>query len=451
MNVSQQNTDKLNAVISIEVTKADYQESVNKALRTYGQKANIPGFRKGKVPFGIINKMFGKSVLVEEINKLVSDKLFGYIRENQLNILGEPMPVENQEIDFDKQEDFTFNFDIALAPEIKVSLNKDVHVPYYNITVDDDMVNKQIDAFANRYGKQVVVEEVGEKDLVKGSMVELNEDGTSKEGGIVVESTVVSPYYFKNEDEKAKFVGAKTGAKVVFNPANTCDANPAELASMLNIDKAVAADVKSSFEMTIKEITGLKPAEMDQEFFDNVFGKDTVKSEDEFKAKVREFIAMQLAPESNYKFGIDAREVIEKQIGEFDLPDTFLKRWLLATNKERKAETIDDEYTKMLPDLKWHLIKEQIAKDTQLKIEDADLMIMAKNVAASQFAQYGMTGLPDDVLEKYAKEMLDNWETKSNLIDRVTETKILAGIKDAVTLDEKSISSEDFYKMFENK
>ncbi|MFR0836431.1 MAG: hypothetical protein ACLSG8_10195 [Barnesiella sp.] len=271
---------------------------------------------------------------------------------------------------------------------------------------------------------------------MKGSMVELNEDGTSKEGGIVVESTVVSPYYFKNEDEKAKFVGAKTGAKVVFNPANTCDANPAELASMLNIDKAVAADVKSSFEMTIKEITGLKPAEMDQEFFDNVFGKDTVKSEDEFKAKVREFIAMQLAPESNYKFGIDAREVIEKQIGEFDLPDTFLKRWLLATNKERKAETIDDEYTKMLPDLKWHLIKEQIAKDTQLKIEDADLMIMAKNVAASQFAQYGMTGLPDDVLEKYAKEMLDNRETKSNLIDRVTETKILAGIKDAVTLDE---------------
>ena len=450
MNVSHQNTDNLNAVISIEISKADYQDKVDKSLRAYGQKANIPGFRKGKVPFSILTKMFGKSVRVEEINRLVSEALYNYIRDNKLNILGEPMTAEDMTVDLDAQDDFTFRFDVALAPELNVKVDKSIKVPYYTITVDDDMVKRQDESFRARFGKQVSVDETtDEKDLVKGSMVELSRDGTPLEGGIAVESTIVSPNYFKSDDEKAKFAGVKKGDKVVFNPSKSCNASVAELASMLNIDKEKAANVTSDFEMTVTDITHLQPAELDQEFFDSVFGKDTVKTEEEYLAKIREMIAHQLVPESDYRFSLDSRAAIEKAVGDFELPDAFLKRWLLATDKERKAETIDDDYSRMVPDLKWQLIKEQIVKQFDIHVDDNDLKAMAKRVAASQFAQYGMTGVPDDVLERYGNEMLSNKDTRSRLINQATEMKIQTAIKESVTLNHKEVSMEKFQKLFE--
>ena len=450
MNVSHQNTDNLNAVISIEITKADYQDKVDKSLRAYGQKANIPGFRKGKVPFSILTKMFGKSVRVEEINRLVSEALYNYIRDNKLNILGEPMTAEDMTVDLDAQDDFTFRFDVALAPELNVKVDKSIKVPYYTITVDDDMVKRQDESFRARFGKQVSVDEsTDEKDLVKGSMVELSSDGTPLEGGIAVESTIVSPNYFKSDDEKAKFAGVKKGDKVVFNPSKSCNASVAELASMFNIDKEKAANVTSDFEMTVTDITHLQPAELDQEFFDSVFGKDTVKTEEEYLAKIREMIAHQLVPESDYRFSLDSRAAIEKAVGDFELPDAFLKRWLLATDKERKAETIDDDYSRMVPDLKWQLIKEQIVKQFDIHVDDNDLKAMAKRVAASQFAQYGMTGVPDDVLERYGNEMLSNKDTRSRLINQATEMKIQTAIKESVTLNHKEVSMEKFQKLFE--
>lgn len=450
MNVSHQNTDNLNAVISIEISKADYQDKVDKSLRAYGQKANIPGFRKGKVPFSILTKMFGKSVRVEEINRLVSEALYNYIRDNKLNILGEPMTAEDMTVDLDAQDDFTFRFDVALAPELNVKVDKSISVPYYMITVDDDMVKRQDESFRARFGKQVSVDEsTDEKDLIKGSMVELSSDGTPLEGGITVESTIVSPNYFKSDDEKAKFAGVKKGDKVVFNPSKSCNASVAELASMLNTDKEKAANVTSDFEMTVTDITHLQPAELNQEFFDSIFGKDTVKTEEEYLAKIREMIAHQLVPESDYRFSLDSRAAIEKAVGDFELPDAFLKRWLLATDKERKAETIDDDYSRMVPDLKWQLIKEQIVKQFDIHVDDNDLKAMAKRVAASQFAQYGMTGVPDDVLERYGNEMLSNKDTRSRLINQATEMKIQTAIKESVTLNHKEVSMENFQKLFE--
>lgn len=450
MNVSHQNTDNLNAVISIEISKADYQDKVDKSLRAYGQKANIPGFRKGKVPFSILTKMFGKSVRVEEINRLVSEALYNYIRDNKLNILGEPMTAEDMTVDLDAQDDFTFRFDVALAPELNVKVDKSIKVPYYTITVDDDMVKRQDESFRARFGKQVSVDEsTDEKDLIKGSMVELSSDGTPLEGGITVESTIVSPNYFKSDDEKAKFAGVKKGDKVVFNPSKSCNASVAELASMLNTDKEKAANVTSDFEMTVTDITHLQPAELNQEFFDSIFGKDTVKTEEEYLAKIREMIAHQLVPESDYRFSLDSRAAIEKAAGDFELPDAFLKRWLLATDKERKAETIDDDYSRMVPDLKWQLIKEQIVKQFDIHVDDNDLKAMAKRVAASQFAQYGMTGVPDDVLERYGNEMLSNKDTRSRLINQATEMKIQTAIKESVTLNHKEVSMEKFQKLFE--
>ena len=450
MNVSHQNTDNLNAVISIEISKADYQDKVDKSLRAYGQKANIPGFRKGKVPFSILTKMFGKSVRVEEINRLVSEALYNYIRDNKLNILGEPMTAEDMTVDLDAQDDFTFRFDVALAPELNVKVDKSISVPYYTITVDDDMVKRQDESFRARFGKQVSVDEsTDEKDLIKGSMVELSSDGTPLEGGITVESTIVSPNYFKSDDEKAKFAGVKKGDKVVFNPSKSCNASVAELASMLNTDKEKAANVTSDFEMTVTDITHLQPAELNQEFFDSIFGKDTVKTEEEYLSKIREMIAHQLVPESDYRFSLDSRAAIEKAVGDFELPDAFLKRWLLATDKERKAETIDDDYSRMVPDLKWQLIKEQIVKQFDIHVDDNDLKAMAKRVAASQFAQYGMTGVPDDVLERYGNEMLSNKDTRSRLINQATEMKIQTAIKESVTLNHKEVSMENFQKLFE--
>lgn len=447
MNVSHNSIDKLNAVISIEIEKADYAERVKKSLRAYGERANIPGFRRGHVPYGMLVKMFGKSVKAEEINRLVSESLYNYINDNKLNILGEPMTAEDQTIDLDAEENFTFKFDIAVAPEINVTVDKNIKVPFYNIAVSDEMVAKQDEMFRQRQGKQITVDAVTEeRDLVKGSMVEL-ENGAAKEGGIVVESTILSPAYIK--DEKEKFNGVKVGDKVVFNPAAACQDSVGELASMLNIDREAAADVKSDFEMTVTEITHLQPAEHDQEFFDGIFGKDNVKSEEEYTAKVREMIAAQLAPESDYRFGIDARKAIEAAVGEIELPAEFLKRWLVATNEKYTDENIAEEYGKMEADLKWHLIKEHIAKAFDVKVADEDLKALAMSVTRQQFAQYGMTNVPDELLENYSQEMLKSKESRAQLIDRATEAKIQNAIKNAVTLEEKEVSTEEFGKLFQ--
>lgn len=447
MNVSHSNIDNMNAVISIEIEKADYAEKVKKSLRSYGERANIPGFRRGHVPFGMLVKMFGKSVKAEEINRLVSESLYNYINDNKLNILGEPMTAEDQTIDLDTDDNFTFKFDIALAPEINVTLDKKVKVPYYTIAVTDEMVAKQDEMFRQRQGKQVVVDAVTEeRDLIKGSMIEL-ENGVAKEGGIVVESSILSPAYIKAEKEK--FEGVKVGDKVVFNPALASGDSVGELASMLNIDREVAGDVKNDFEMTITEVTHLQPAEHDQEFFDGIFGKDVVKSEEEYTAKVREMITMQLAPESEYRFGIDARKAIEKAVGEIALPAEFLKRWLVATNDKYTAENIDEDYSKMEADLKWHLIKETIAKNNEVKVSEEDLKALAMSVTRQQFAQYGMSNVPDDILENYSMEMLKNKDSRAQMIDRATETKIQEVIKKAVKLDKKEISTEEFGKLFQ--
>ena len=451
MNVSQENTSKVSAVVKVDVVKADYEEKVEKALRTYRQKANIPGFRKGMAPMGMIKKMVGKSILLEEINKLVSESLYNYIKDNKLNVLGEPLPSESQaEIDFDKQEDFTFLFDVALAPEISLTLSADDKVDYYHIDIDDDMMAKQKEALCNRFGVQQPVEEAGEKDIVKGRFVELDENNAPKEGGISVES-LLTPAYLKDEAEKNKFVGKKVGDKVVFNPSVACGGNDTEIAAMLHIGKDASADVKSNFEVEITSILGFKPAELGQELYDNAFGKDTVKSEEEFTAKIREMLAAQLQPESDYKFALDARVALESKVGEIELPDAMLKRWLVVTGEKRTAESVEEEYPKMVPDLKWQLIKEEIVRQYEIKVDDADMLEMAKKATRAQFAQYGMANVPEDLLEKYASDMLKDKKIVGNIAERATEEKIIDTIKSHVSLNEKNVSVEDFYKMFENK
>lgn len=399
---------------------------------------------------GMVKKMYGKHVLVEEVNKLVSENLFSYIRENKLNILGEPMPNESEQkpINFDTQEDFEFCFDVALAPEINIALSKGDKLPYYEVAIDDEMLNQQIDAYTANFGTYDKADEVEEKDMVKGTVAEL-ENGSPKEGGIVVEEAVLMPAYMKDEAEKAKFVGAKVNSVVVFNPNKAYEGAEAEIASFLKVDKEAVAGITGDFSFEITEITRHQKAEMNQELFDKVFGEGVVTSEEEFKNKIKEALTDQFTPQSDYKFLLDAREVLVQKAGEMKFADDMLKRWLVAANENTTAEKVEEDFPKMIEDLKYQLIKENLVKSNNLKVEDADIEAFAKRVAQAQFAQYGMLSVPEDVLANYAKDMLKNKQTLQNIIDRAVEEKLAAWLKEQVELDVKEVSTEEFGKLFE--
>ena len=450
MNVSLKNNDAVSGIVKLEIVKADYEERVDKSLRSLRQKVNMPGFRKGMVPLGMVKKMYGKSVLVDEINKLVSENLFKYIRENDLHILGEPMPNETEQkpLDFDKGEDFEFCFDIALAPVINIELSKDDKVPFYEVKIDDEMLNNQIQAYRSNFGSYEKVEEVEEKDLLKGTVAEL-ENGSPKEGGIVVEDAVLMPMYIKNEEEKAKFIGAKLNSVVVFNPNKAYEGAEAEIASFLKIDKEKVAETTGDFSFEIKEISRHKDAEMNQELFDKVFGESEVSSEEEFKNKIKEALAEQFAPQSDFKFLTDIRDRLVEKAGELHFAEDLLKRWLLAANEKNTKEKIDEDFPKILQDLKYQLVKDDLVKKNNLKVEDADVESFAKRVAKAQFAQYGMLSVPEDVLDNYAKDMLKNKQTLQNVVDRAIEEKLAAWLKEQVELEVKEVSADEFSKLFE--
>ncbi len=453
MNVSLTNVDSVNAILQINVTKADYQEKLDNALKTFRKKANIPGFRPGTVPVGMVKKMYGKSILAEEINKLVGESLYNYIQENNLNVLGEPLPNEEkqQAIDFATEGDYDFYFDLALAPEIKLSLTKKDKIKYYKIDVDQELIDKQIESYKANYGKYEKIEEgAKETDLIRGIITEL-ENGTVKEGGINVEAGVVMPSYIKDKEEQAKFIDSKAGQTVVFNPGKAYEGNEAEISSLLHIEKDAVETIAAEFSFEITEITRYKEAELDQDLFDKVFGAGNVKDVAEFTEKVKETIQDQFAPDSDYKFLLDAKELLEKKIGDLQFPDAFLKRWLLTSGQERTAESIEEDYPKIIADLKFHLIKEQIAKDKDLKIENEDMKTIAMQAARAQFAQYGMMNLPDEMVENYANDMLKNKDNARNLLDRAMENKIIDSLKGTLGIEEKTISLDEFRKFFEKE
>ncbi|NDV69050.1 trigger factor [Dysgonomonas sp. 25] len=451
MNISLTSVDSVNAIIEVSIAKSDYQEKVEGSLKNFRKKANIPGFRPGTVPMGMVKKMYGKSIMAEEINKLVGEGLYNYIKENNLNVLGEPLPNEEkqQPVDFAVEGDYNFFFDVALAPEIKLSLSKKDKINYYKIDVAEDLVEKQIDSYKANYGKyEAITEAAAETDLVRGKISEM--DGKKvKKDGIFVEAGVVMASYIKDEGEKKKFVGVKPGDVIVFNPGKAYEGNEAEIAALLHIEKDGVEAIAPEFQFEVTEVTRYKEAGLDQELFDKVFGEGTVKTEADFRTKVKETISTQFAPDSDYKFLLDAKELLEKKAGDLQFPDAFLKRWLVESNKNNNAENIDENYPKIIEDLKFHLIKEQIVKDNELKLEEADVKAVAMNAARAQFAQYGMMGLPDSMVENYANDMLKNQESARNLVDRAMEMKIIDHLKNTLGVKEEVISLDEFKKFFE--
>ena len=441
-----QNVDKVSALLTVNIEKADYQERVEKVLKKYRQQVNMPGFRKGMVPMSLIKKQFGKSAMAEEVDKLMQDAVNNYIRENKVNMLGMPLPNEEkmQVIDFDTQENIEFVFDIAVAPEFKAEVTEQDAIDFYTITVSDEMVKSQVDMYAQRAAKYEKVEEYADRDMVKGLLAELDENGNTKEGGIQVEGAVMMPSYMKNDEQKAIFATAKVNDVLVFNPNAAFEGNEAELSSLLKIKREEVAEMKSNFSFQIEEITRAVPAALTQELFDQVFGEGAVSSEEEFRGKIKESIAAQFEADSNYKFLLDARTYLMNKVGKLEFPDALLKKIMLLNNEDKGESFVEENYEKSLEELTWHLIKEQLTEAFEIKVEQADILAMAKENTRMQFAQYGMMSIPEEMLENYAKEMLKKKETVEGLVNRAIETKLAAALKGKVTLNNKEVSMEEF-------
>lgn len=448
MNISLQNTDKLNAVLTAVVEPADYEGNVAKAIKDFSKKANMPGFRPGKVPAALIKKQYGKSIIAEEVNKVLQESLYNYIRENKVNMLGEPLPmVENNGINIAEGETFTFKFEIALAPEFEVELTSEDKLNYYNVEVPEDMVENQIMMYRQRGGSYDKVESYQDNDMVKGVITELDEAGNSKEEGLSVEAVVMLPKYFKNDDQKALFAEAKVGDIIKFNPSVAYDNSEVEISSLLKIEKEKAVDYKGDFNFQINEITRFVPGELNQELFDAVYPGGEVKSEEEFHTKIKEAIVNQFKKDSDYKFILDLRNYLKEKVGALEFPDEKLKRILLANAKD--ASKVEENYAKNIEELTWHLIKEKLVEQTGIKVDDNDVIEMGKEVTRMQFAQYGMLNIPEEYLDNSVKEMMKKKETVDNLIDRCIEVKLGAALKEKVTLEEKNVTVDEFNKMFE--
>jgi len=431
--------DDVNGTIVIELEKTDYQEKVDKSLNQLRQKANIPGFRQGKVPKNIIRRMYGKAVLADEINKIVSEELSNFIRENKLKILGEPISDDSEEkkIDLDKDENFTFYFDVALTPEFDLILDKNMELTYYRVKLEEDLLDKQLDAYKQNYGTYVSIEEEAkDTDLIKGTLTEM-ENGQDKENGLVIENAILLPSYVKDETIKNQFIGAKVGDSVIFNPKIAYDNNEAEVASLLQTTKDHVKDINADFRFDIREVTRYQEAELNQQLFDRVLGEGVVSSVEEFRSKVAEELSNQFKPDADHLFMHEVRDIIAEKMKEVQFPDEFLKRWLLASNEAKTPEEIEEDYPRILEDLKFHIAKQKIAEANDIKVEFQDIEALATEVAKAQFAQYGMTNLPADVLQNYTRSLLEKEETIQNLYERATEDKIIDWLKENVTVIEK--------------
>lgn len=450
MKISFENPDKVNGLLTLTVEEADYKENVEKTLKNYRKKANIPGFRPGMAPMGMIKRQFGTSVKVEEINKVLGEQMYKYVQDNNIQMLGEPMPSEKQTpVDVEGEAPYTFMFDIAVAPEFNAELTDKDEIDYYTIDVDDNTIDQQVDMYASRAGHYDKVEEYQPKDMLKGDIRELDEQGNTKEGGITVEGAVMLPEYIKVEDQKKLFDGAKLGDIITFNPKKAYPESDVEISSLLKIQKEDVAGLTADFSYQITEISRYTKAEVNQELFDQVYGKDAVKDEKEFREKIAEALKAQFVTDSDFKFIQDVRKYLVEKVGELTYPDALLKRIMLNNNKDKGQEFVDKNYEMSIKELTWHLIKEQLVKANNIKIEEADIKETAKEAARAQFAQYGMNNIPEEYIDNYATDMLKKKEYIDSFVDRSVDRKLTEVLKKVVKLNEKTTTLDEFNKMMQ--
>ena len=445
MNIQFEAPDKINGLMTITLETADYQPEVEKTLKDYRKRANIPGFRPGQAPMGMIKRQFGTSVKVDVVNKVLGKKLYDYVHENKIQMLGEPLPNEQQEaLDFEGDAPLTFKFDIAVAPAFEASLSDKDKVPYYNITVDDKLVDQQVEMYQNRFGEQQKAEQFDpeQRDMLKGDLREI--DGT-----IEVADAVLMPQYMKVDDQKKLFEGAKLGDIITWNPRKAYPESDVELSSLLKIEKDQVGEHTGDFTFQVTEISRFVKAELNQKLFDQVFGEGAVKDEKEFRQNIADIIAQQFKADSDYKFLQDVRAYMEQKVGKLEFPEAILKRVMIQNNKERKdaEDYVEKNFEASIKQLGWHLIKEQLVAAQGIKVENDDLKAVAKEAARAQFAQYGMSNIPDDYLESYAEDMLKKQENIEGIADRAIDVKLTAALKNVVKLDVKDITLEKFQEL----
>jgi len=444
MNILFETTDKINGLMTITVEKEDYQEKVDKTLKDYRKRANIPGFRPGMAPMGMIKRQFGTQVKMDEINRLLGEKLTGYIRENNIQMLGEPLASEKQQPqDLAGDGPFTFVFDIAVAPEMQVELNSKDKITYYNIKVDDKLIDNQVKMYAQQAGEFQKAEIFSGNDTLTGDLRQLDAEGNTLEGGITTDSGMIMPAYIKEESQRKLFDGCKPGDIITFNPKKAYPNNDAEVAALLKVDKEQVKDLESDFSYQVTEIRHFQPAEVNQALFDRVFGEGSCKDEKEFRQKIEETIQPQLQQNSDFRFLQDVRTYVEKKVGEVKFPEALLKRVMILNNQDRGADYVEKNFEGSIRELKWHLIKEQLVAANNIKVENDDVKAVAKEAVRQQFAQYGMSNVPEDVLENYAAEQMKKRESVDGFVDRAVDEKLMQTLKSVVKLTEKSVSLEE--------
>ncbi len=452
MNITKEMKGDLNAILKVEVKKDDYKQQLDDKLKEYKKNARIDGFRPGMVPMGMIRRMYRKPLLLEEINKLVSESLTKYIREQELNILGEPLPnKEMQETpDFDNQEDFEFVFDIAIAPEPDVDITKSDKLPYYEIDVDDEMLDKYAESYAGRFGESVEVQEVEENDIIRADLTQVNEGGDLIEDGITVQDSTLSISVIKDEEIKKAFLGSKPGDIFTIDLRKAYP-NDTELSKILKTEKEIIENKPLHFQITIESISRWEKAEINQELFDKAFGEGEVKSEEEFRERIAKEISFHYRRQSDYKLLMDMRDKLMKK-SEFDLPEDFLKRWLLESNEKKiTEEQLEKEFPEFLKGLRWQLIQDRIINKFELKVEKEEVEELAKNHIKMQFRQYGMGDIGEEHLENYASELLKKEDERRNLYEQKYQEKIIELVKEKASLNTKKLKEEEFAKMFKNE
>jgi len=450
MKISKTSIDELNALVRITIEKQDYEATVNEKLKEYKKKANMPGFRKGMVPAGLIKKMYGKSALAEEVNHLLSHELTRYITDEKLNILGEPLPnrEEPAKIDFDKDEDFEFVFDLGLSPEIAIDFEKVGEIPYYEITVDDELVEHQIEGYTNRFGENIPAEQIGEKETTLGDFIQLDENENVLAGGISVNNVQVSIQLIRDEEIKARFIGAKIGEVIKFNP-KVAFANDHEVAHMLKIKEEEVEALIGDFNFIINKINTFIPSDVNEELIKKIYGEETeIKTVEEFREKISAELLANLRYSSEYRFLIDVKDKLTKYVS-MQLPEEFLKRWLVETNEKVTAEQIEQEFDNFRKDLEWNLIKSKLFKENDLKVTEEDIRAMASEMAMMQFRQYGMFNVPAEYLENYANSILKNEEEKHRMSEKKVEDKVLVLVKEKAGIKTIQVSQKEFDDLFE--
>ncbi|WP_300505987.1 trigger factor [uncultured Duncaniella sp.] len=442
MNITKEEISPVDIRLTVAIEENDYKDEVAKKLKELGRTHVIPGFRKGHVPFGELKRRFGKQMTSDVINDTVYRAVVDYITENNLPVMGHPVPVEVKEAF--EEGDQEFKYDLALVPQLDINLSKEDHYPFYEIDVTDEMIDEQDKNMRKRFGKQEPGQEMTEDGVVKGAIMQLDENGnvSQAEGAIQVTDGIVFPLYFKDKEETAKFAGKKPGDKVVFNPWKAAAGDAGELASMLHVDKAIAADIKGDFEMTISEIIVSVPAELGEEYYKMVFGEDKVHNEEEYRAAVKELIQNELSQNSHILFRNQFDKAMMEKYGSMTLPAETIKKLFFA-----EAENADEAFAAQENAIKHEIIETNLLKKLEVKVEADEVLDMAKFLTARQFAQYGMAGIDEEIITRYAKEQLEKPEVRNQLTQQVITSKLYDTIENTVSLDKQTVSLDDFKKI----